>query len=66
LTQIRPLRGFDRLSSAGFSQPDIAMLRAHFHGERGLGSEVENVLDIPQEHGANGEIVDSCELEQTS
>jgi len=30
-TQIQPIRGFDRLASVGFSQPDIENLRRHFH-----------------------------------
>lgn len=30
-TQIQPIRGFDRLASVGFSQPDIENLRQHFH-----------------------------------
>lgn len=30
-TQIQPIRGFDRLASVGFSQPDIESLRQHFH-----------------------------------
>ncbi|KIP02789.1 hypothetical protein PHLGIDRAFT_111665 [Phlebiopsis gigantea 11061_1 CR5-6] len=29
--QLKPLRGFDRLASAGFSQEDIASIRAQFH-----------------------------------
>lgn len=32
-TQIRPLRGFDRLQSAGFSEEDIASIRRQFHSE---------------------------------
>ena len=30
-TQIRPLRGFDRLAGAGFSEADIANFRRQFH-----------------------------------
>ncbi|KAF8496099.1 DUF2407 C-terminal domain-containing protein [Gautieria morchelliformis] len=32
-TQIRPLRGFDRLQAAGFSEEDIASIRRQFHSE---------------------------------
>jgi len=31
--QIRPLRGFDRLQAAGFSEEDIASIRQQFHSE---------------------------------
>ena len=30
-TQIKPLRGFDRLAAAGFSEEDIANFRRTFH-----------------------------------
>ncbi|GJJ15755.1 hypothetical protein Clacol_010033 [Clathrus columnatus] len=38
-SQIRPLRGFDRLQAAGFSAEDIASIRRQFHSEssNGLG-----------------------------
>lgn len=29
--QLKPLRGFDRLAAAGFSQDDIANIRSQFH-----------------------------------
>ena len=29
--QLKPLRGFDRLAAAGFSQQDIANIRLQFH-----------------------------------
>ncbi|KAF8470350.1 hypothetical protein JB92DRAFT_3135187 [Gautieria morchelliformis] len=32
-TQIRPLRGFDRLQATGFSEEDIASIRRQFHSE---------------------------------
>ncbi|EKM52060.1 uncharacterized protein PHACADRAFT_102061 [Phanerochaete carnosa HHB-10118-sp] len=31
VTQLKPLRGFDRLAAAGFSQEDIANIRSQFH-----------------------------------
>ena len=31
--QIKPLRGFDRLAAAGFSEEDIATFRRTFHGQ---------------------------------
>ena len=30
----KPLRGFDRLTAAGFSEEDIANVRRQFHGSR--------------------------------
>ena len=35
--QVRPLRGFDRLAAAGFSEADIAGIRAQFHAESHAG-----------------------------
>jgi hypothetical protein len=32
-TQIKPLRGFDRLVAAGFSEEDIANFRRTFHSQ---------------------------------
>jgi hypothetical protein len=32
--QIAPLRGFDRLASAGFSEEDIESMRRQFHAQR--------------------------------
>ena len=32
-TQIKPLRGFDRLAAAGFSEEDIANFRRTFHSQ---------------------------------
>ncbi|KEP51934.1 putative transmembrane protein [Rhizoctonia solani 123E] len=42
--QIAPLRGFDRLASAGFSADDIESMRRQFHAER------PEVLDQDDEH----------------
>lgn len=36
--QLKPLRGFDRLTTAGFSEEEIANVRAQFHSSRGLGA----------------------------
>jgi hypothetical protein len=33
-TQLKPLRGFDRLMAAGFGEEDIANVRRQFHGSR--------------------------------
>jgi len=38
-SQLTPLRGFDRLASAGFTAEDIADVRHQFHISRGLGGE---------------------------
>jgi hypothetical protein len=32
--QMRPLRGFDRLAAAGFSEEDIEGMRSHFHSRQ--------------------------------
>lgn len=32
-TQIKPLRGFDRLAAAGFTEEDIASIRQQFHAQ---------------------------------
>jgi hypothetical protein len=62
LTQIRPLRGFDRLTNAGLNESEIRVLRSQFHAERGFGHDVENVLDISHGDGSNsGELQDDCE-----
>ncbi|KAL5641535.1 hypothetical protein ACGC1H_001875 [Rhizoctonia solani] len=42
--QIAPLRGFDRLASAGFSADDIESMRRQFHAQR------PEVLDQDDEH----------------
>ncbi|CAE6378836.1 unnamed protein product [Rhizoctonia solani] len=42
--QIAPLRGFDRLASAGFSAEDIESMRMQFHAQR------PEVLDQDDEH----------------
>ncbi|KAH7345274.1 DUF2407 ubiquitin-like domain-containing protein [Rhizoctonia solani] len=42
--QIAPLRGFDRLASAGFSAEDIESMRRQFHAQR------PEVLDQDDEH----------------
>ena len=62
MTQIKPLRGFDRLATAGLGPSEIAVLRAQFHGERGFGFDVENILDIPHEYTTDGEVVDNRKL----
>lgn len=31
--QLKPLRGFDRLAAAGFSEEDIANIRSQFHSQ---------------------------------
>lgn len=33
IAQLQPLRGFDRLSAAGFSESDIANFRRQFHSQ---------------------------------
>ncbi|KAF9516473.1 hypothetical protein BS47DRAFT_1340811 [Hydnum rufescens UP504] len=38
-SQLTPLRGFDRLASAGFTAEDIADVRHQFHISRGIGGE---------------------------
>ncbi|CAE6428856.1 unnamed protein product [Rhizoctonia solani] len=43
-SQIAPLRGFDRLASAGFSAEDIESMRRQFHAQR------PEVLDQDDEH----------------
>ena len=40
-TQIKPLRGFDRLAAAGFSEEDIANFRRTFHSRSAM-----NYLDL--------------------
>ncbi|KAF6760177.1 hypothetical protein DFP72DRAFT_883444 [Ephemerocybe angulata] len=40
-TQLQPLRGFDRLSSVGFSEEDIANFRRQFHSQSSA-----NYLDV--------------------
>jgi hypothetical protein len=39
--QLKPLRGFDRLAAAGFSEDDIANFRRTFHTQSS-----ENYLDL--------------------
>lgn len=43
--QLKPLRGFDRLTTAGFSEEEIANVRAQFHSSRGLGSDAAEDSD---------------------
>ncbi|KIK23496.1 hypothetical protein PISMIDRAFT_100371 [Pisolithus microcarpus 441] len=44
VAQIQPLRGFDRLATAGFSEEDIANFRRQFHGQSSA-----NYLDLAME-----------------
>jgi hypothetical protein len=44
-SQIAPLRGFDRLASAGFSAEDIESMRRQFHAQR------PEVLDQGEDEG---------------
>lgn len=41
IAQLRPARGFDRLSSVGFSEADIASFRRQFHSQSS-----SNYLDV--------------------
>jgi len=43
--QIQPLRGFDRLATAGFSEEDIANFRRQFHSQSS-----SNYLDLAFEN----------------
>ncbi|KAI6044920.1 DUF2407 C-terminal domain-containing protein [Pisolithus marmoratus] len=45
VTQIQPLRGFDRLATAGFSEEDIANFRRQFHSQSST-----NYLDVALEN----------------
>ncbi|KAG1723036.1 DUF2407 C-terminal domain-containing protein [Suillus paluster] len=45
VAQLQPLRGFDRLTAAGFSEEDIANFRRQFHSQSSL-----NYLDIEFEN----------------
>lgn len=47
-TQLKPLRGFDRLAAAGFSPEDIANIRSQFHSQSSrdfLDQEIANDED---------------------
>ncbi|KAG8935749.1 hypothetical protein FRC02_006558 [Tulasnella sp. 418] len=48
-TQLTPLRGFDRLVTAGFTEDDIATIRRQFHASRGI-TEPDPVNDDENEH----------------
>ncbi|KAG2337065.1 hypothetical protein BDR05DRAFT_806136 [Suillus weaverae] len=52
VAQLQPLRGFDRLAAAGFSEDDIANFRRQFHSQSSsnyyLDSEFENEEDYDE------------------
>ncbi|GJE91718.1 DUF2407 ubiquitin-like domain-containing protein [Phanerochaete sordida] len=46
--QLKPLRGFDRLAAAGFSQEDIANIRSQFHANS-AGDYLDNEFNTEEE-----------------
>ncbi|KAF8443166.1 DUF2407 C-terminal domain-containing protein [Boletus edulis BED1] len=53
ITQLRPLRGFDRLVTAGFSEEDISNFRRQFHSQSSsnyLDIDIENDDEDYDEH----------------
>ena len=53
--QLKPLRGFDRLAAAGFSEQDIANIRLQFHAHSAgdyLDQEFDDQEDCTCHHAA--------------
>ncbi|KAG9048953.1 hypothetical protein FS837_011596 [Tulasnella sp. UAMH 9824] len=50
--QIAPLRGFDRLISAGFTEEDIATIRSQFRSSRGLDQDTGPLEEEDQDEHA--------------
>ncbi|KAF8517414.1 DUF2407 C-terminal domain-containing protein [Hysterangium stoloniferum] len=68
-TQIQPLRGFDRLQAAGFSEEDIASIRRQFHSEASsnlLDSEVDGEDLDEQARALEEQWIDSIDTTGTA